>query len=153
MLRALLSALHVFRVVSPNHVLSLSTITDPFKGVGTRLDEGLVKKALSNMGFTPLKPKFRNFSVSYKAGVNASQAFLSSPFDLVALMSNLKLYTDHLRLAYSFKFYRYITFFCVSSIFCLPLYLFKVWIPIYYGRLHFIKELKGKTRVVGITNQ
>lgn len=77
--------------MSPFHKLSISTVTAPFTGMSTSFDPFLIQRALGNIGLGVLGQqnlviKKPSFFITLKAGVNASQALMSAPFDLAAIM-------------------------------------------------------------------
>lgn len=153
--RALISVLSLFRALSPkNWIPNFKTLTDPFKGEKDTFRKEAIKLALESMGATDFfKRKLSKpiFFWSNKAGVNARFSYLSSGLDLVALMRNPRIWSGHVSFAYHHSFYWYLLTFLVLSFLFLP---FLLWpIDLYLGRLGLIKELRGKTRIIGITDQ
>lgn len=154
--RAIISVLSSFRALSPlKWIPKFSTVTDPFKGISESLDSSTIKKALKAMGaidfFNNKKLNTPIFFWSSKSGVNARFAYLSAGLDLIAIMRNPRIWLGHLKFAYHFSFFHYMIVFLILSLLFIP---FLLWpIDLYLGRLALIKELRGKTRIIGITDQ
>jgi hypothetical protein len=159
--RMLISLCAIFRCMSPEHVIKLSTITDPWTGDGS-LNEKNAKLALSNMGFYRLKGRVKSptFLWSNKSGVNARYAFLSAGLDLIAMMDRPSVWLSYVRYCYSMSYYLWLIVFVLFSISMIPPYLLnqlrelflEEGAELHLGRLTIIKEMRGKARVVGITD-
>jgi len=137
------------------HVPKFGTVTDPFKGQSETLPVDDIRKALRSLGaltyFENRKLDKPTFFLSYKGGVNSSVAFLSVGLDLIALMRNPSIWFSMVRFALFHRFYHYTLVMIVLSIVLLPLII--VPVDLYLGRLGIIEELRGKTRIIGITDQ
>lgn len=157
--RAIITLVSLFRVQCPTHVLKFNTVTDPWKGTGTISDSD-IRAALRNMDLGKLRLKSPTFIWSNKAGVNARFSFLSVGLDLLALMSNPKIWLGIIRYCIHVRYIIFPIIFILLSIMLIPLWLFNYiretflekGITLHLGRLAIIKELRGKARVVGITD-
>jgi len=66
-------------------------------------------------------------------------------------MRHPRVWIGHVSFSLYHSFYHYLILFIILSILLLP---FIIWpIDLYLGRLALIKELRGKTRIIGITDQ
>lgn len=150
--RALISIMAVFRACSPKHEIKFKTVTDPFKGVSQTLDPYMLKLAIRHLGvrISQQPPKF---FWSSKTGVNAQFAFISAGLDLLAIIRTPKVWVSIVLYSFKCKFYKYLFIFILNSIILLPVLPFSLPIDLYLGRLAIIKELRGKARVIGITDQ
>jgi hypothetical protein len=90
------------------------------------------------------------FLLSIKGGVNANIAYLGMGLDLIALLRNPSVYVGILRFALFHRYYHYLGVLLLCSILLFPLVLFPI--DLYLGRLGLIKELRGKCRIIGITD-
>jgi len=154
--RALISVLSIFRAMSPKvHIPKFSTITDPFKGQCDTLPVNDIRGALNSLGaltyFENRKLESPTFFLSYKGGANSSVAFLSVGLDLIALMRNPSIWFNMVKFSLFHRFYYFALVMIVLSIILFPLILFPI--DLVLGRLGIIEELRGKTRVIGITDQ
>jgi len=136
------------------HIPKFSTITDPFKGQCDTLPMDEIREALDSLGaltfFRNRKLKSPTFFLSYKGGANSSVAFLSVGLDLIALMRNPSIWFNMVRFSLFHRFYYFTFVLVVLSTLLLPLIIFPV--DLVLGRLGIIEELRGKTRVIGITD-
>jgi len=157
--RAIISLIALFRVQCPEHVLKFNTVTDPWKGTGTISDND-IRRGLSNMNLGRLKLKSPIFIWSNKSGVNARFAFLSVGLDLLALISNPRIWISIIKYCIRVRYIIFPIIFILLSIMLLPIwflnYLRERFLSegynLHLGRLAIIKELRGKARVVGITD-
>jgi len=157
--RAIISLISLFRVQCPEHVLKFNTVTDPWKGTGSLTDTE-IRRALTAMNLGRLKLKSPKFIWSNKSGVNARFAFLSVGLDLLALISNPKIWLGIIKYCIHVKYIIFPIIFILLSILMMPLWLFNYCretflsegVNLKLGRLAIIKELRGKARVVGITD-
>lgn len=154
-IRALISVFSIFRALSPkDHIPNFNTVTDPFMGLSPTLEKGMIHKALKSLDaftyFEQKRLKSPMFFMSTKGGVNANIAYLSIGLDLIALMRNPSIYVSVFRYALKLNYFHYLSVLILGSIICLPLILFPIDLSL--GRLGLIKELRGKCRIVGITN-
>nr|UPW42138.1 MAG: putative RNA dependent RNA polymerase [Xinjiang mito-like virus 46] len=154
--RALISVLAFFRALSPpNHIAKFGTLTEPFKGLEESFSKPVILAGLKSMGalshFKNLKLNSPTYFWSNKSGVNARFAYLSIGLDLVALMRNPSIWWGHLKFAFHFSFYLYIVIFVTMSFILLPFLITPI--DLYLGRIGLIKELRGKCRIIGITDQ
>jgi hypothetical protein len=159
--RLLISLCALFRAMSPEHVIKLGTITSPWTGSGY-LDEKNVKRALRNMGFTKLRDSVKtpSFLWSNKSGVNARYAFLSYGLDLLAMMDRPSVWFSYLRYCVAMRYVIWTLIFVFWSLSFIPVFLlnllYNLWTTegaeLHLGRLTIIKEMRGKARVVGITD-
>lgn len=152
-LRATICAVSLFRSLSPKHVIKFDSVIAPFSGTGT-LSDNEIKGALRNLGITKLKLGKPYFFWSNKAGVNANYAFISIGLDFLGIIGHPKIFLHHIQYAYKMKYWLYLAVFVVMTITLLPIFLLSY--PIHgvfpLGRLSIVKELRGKARVVGITD-
>jgi len=159
--RLLITLCAIFRGMSFSHVIKFDSVTAPWAGTGY-LPDDLIKPALLKMGFSNLKNRVKSpsFLWSNKSGVNARYAFLSSGLDLLAMMDRPTIWWSYLKYCYQMSYYLWIIVFVLYSISLLPLYLAnqlrELFIEegalLHLGRLTIIKEMRGKARVVGITD-
>jgi hypothetical protein len=152
-LRAVLSCVAIFRSLSPKHVLKFDSVTAPYTGTGT-LSHSEIVRALKSLGITHLRVKSPYFFWSNKAGVNAQYSFMSIGLDFIGILGHPKVFLGHLLYAIRMRYVLYTFVFVFMTIWCLPLFLLS-W-PVHgifpLGRLAIVKELRGKARVVGITD-
>nr|WAY16596.1 putative RNA-dependent RNA polymerase [Rhizoctonia solani mitovirus 63-MNR] len=159
--RLLISLCALFRAMSPEHVIKLGTITDPWTGEGYLNDKN-VKRALRGMGFADLKRgiKTPSFLWSNKSGVNARFAFLSYGLDLLAMMDRPSVWFSYLRYCIRMNYVIWTLIFLFWSFSLIPVFLINLFynvlttegVELHLGRLTIIKEMRGKARVVGITD-
>lgn len=155
LIRAIISTFSIFRALSPkDHVPNFETVIGPFTGQSPTLDKVMIRKALKSLDaftyFERKRLKSPTFFMSTKGGVNANIAYLSIGLDLIALMRNPTIYVSVFKYAFRLRYFHYISVLILMSIICLPLILFPIDLSL--GRLGLIKELRGKCRIVGITN-
>jgi len=153
--RGIISVLFIFRAMGlKEHIPNFKTLTSPFIGKSQTLDKDIILTSLSDMGALDFfKKKLRKpiFFWSNKAGVNASFAFLSIGMDLIAIMRKPRVWLSMFKYSIHSSFYLYAFLFLSLSILFIPFAL--IWpIDLYLGRLSLIKELRGKTRIIGITD-
>nr|UPW42085.1 MAG: putative RNA dependent RNA polymerase [Guangdong mito-like virus 9] len=151
--RAFISLLAFFRACSPEHEIKFNTVTAPFNGISESIKPEIILKGIESLGVPKLKLRRPRLFWSTKTGVNAKFAFLSSGLDLLALMRNPRIWLNIIIFAYNCSFYRYIFIYLTYSILLLPLLPFTIPLDLYLGRLAIVKELRGKARVIGITDQ
>lgn len=157
--RAIITLISIFRVQCPEHVLKFNTVTDPWTGTGT-LSDTEIHAALTAMNLGRLKLESPKFIWSNKSGVNARFSFLSVGLDLLALMSSPKIWLGIIKYCIHVRYIIFPIIFILLSILMLPLWLFNYLrvhvlnegVNLQLGRLAIIKELRGKARVVGITD-
>lgn len=157
--RAIISLIALFRVQCPEHVLKFNTVTDPWLGTGTISDND-IRRGLSNMKLGRLKLKSPTFIWSNKSGVNARFAFLSVGLDLLALISNPRIWISIIKYCIRVRYIIFPIIFILLSIMLLPIWFLNYirerflgeGYNLQLGRLAIIKELRGKARVVGITD-
>jgi len=154
-IRALISTFSIFRALSPkDHIPNFETVTGQFKGLSPTLDKDLIRSALKSLDaftyFENKRLKSPIFFMSTKGGVNANIAYLSIGLDLIALMRNPSIYVSVFKYAFRLRYFHYISVLILVTIICLPFILFPIDLSL--GRLGLIKELRGKCRIVGITN-
>jgi len=154
-IRALISAFSIFRSMSPQYWNpKFSTVTDPFTGVSERFEPGLLEKGLKSLNaisyFKGRRLSKPVFLLSTKGGVNANIAYLGMGLDLIALLRNPSVYIGIVRFAFFHRYYHYLGVLLLCSILVFPLILFPI--DLYLGRLGLIKELRGKCRIIGITD-
>jgi hypothetical protein len=100
-----------------------------------------------------LKLHSPEFFISKKAGVNAQVAYLSIAFDMLAfLRSPIKTF-DYIMLCIHCRFFFLLLVFLIVYFIILLISPFLILQPAFFGRLSIVKELRGKARVIGITNQ
>lgn len=152
-LRAVISTVALFRTMSPKHVIKFDSVTAPYTGTGTLSDDQILR-ALRSLGITVLKPKKPYFFWSNKAGVNASYAFISIGLDFLALLGHPRVFFNYVVYSYKMGYYLFLFVILIMTILCLPIFIMEY--PIHgcfaLGRLSIVKELRGKARVVGITD-
>lgn len=152
--RAIITVLSCFRTLSPKlWIPNFKTLTDPFIGESESFSKEDIVKALRSMGAFEFDFKLKSpiFFWSNKSGVNARYSYLSSGLDLVALMRSPRIWFGHVQFAYHFGFYWYLFVFITLSILFTPFLIAPI--DLHLGRLGLIKELRGKTRIIGITDQ
>jgi len=152
--RLLISFLSFFRMMSPKHVLNFSTVTDPLKEGSVALGNRDIFRGLSSLGIRRIRTSSPRFIWSNKAGVNTRYAFLSIGLDMLGIIAVPRIWWSMLRYAYHMGYYLFSFIFIMASLWCLPLFI--IFTPLVgffrLGRLSIVKELKGKARVVGITD-
>lgn len=157
--RAIITLISLFRVQCPEHELKFGTVTDPWKGTGT-LSDTEIRRSLTAMNLGNLKLRSPKFIWSNKSGVNARFAFLSVGLDLIALISNPKIWIGIIKYCIQVRYIIFPIIFILLSILMLPLWLFNYFresllsegANLELGRLAIVKEMRGKARVVGITD-
>jgi hypothetical protein len=151
--RAILTVIALFRTMSPKHVIKFDSVTAPFSGSVQTLPKDNILEALRTLKIS-VKPKSPKFFWSNKAGVNSHFAFLSIGLDFIGIIGNPHVWFGHIVYAFKMKYFLYIIIFIIMTIWCFPLFLISY--PIHgifpLGRLSIVKELRGKARVVGITD-
>jgi len=159
--RILISICALFRAMSPEHVIKLGTITDPWTGSGS-LNDNDVRDALRRIGFSNLRNTVKKprFLWSNKSGVNARYAFLSAGLDLIAMMDRPSVWLSYVRYCIRMSYYTWLIIFILFTISMIVPYLLNQLrmlfledgAELHLGRLTIIKEMRGKARVVGITD-
>jgi len=157
--RAIITLIALFRVQCPEHELKFRTVTDPWNGTGT-LSDAEIRAALAAMKLGELRLKSPKFIWSNKSGVNARFAFLSVGLDLIALISNPRIWIGIIKYCIHVRYIIFPIIFILLSVLMLPLWFFNYCresflsegVNLHLGRLAIIKELRGKARVVGITD-
>lgn len=159
--RLLITLCSCFRAMSFNHVIKFDSVTSPWTGTGY-LQDDLITRALRNMNFTRLRSDVKSpvFLWSNKSGVNARYAFLSAALDLLAMMDRPSVWIAYLKYCFRMSYFLWAIIFILYTISLFPLYLFnqlrELFIEdgalLHLGRLTIIKEMRGKARVVGITD-
>jgi hypothetical protein len=159
--RLLITICALFRGMSFHHVIKFNSVTAPWAGT-EYLPDPLIKPALRNMGFSNLRRKVKSpsFLWSNKSGVNARYSFLSSGLDLLAMMDRPSIWLAYLKYCIRMSYFLWTTVFILYSIALFPLYLanqlrelfLEEGALLHLGRLTVIKEMRGKARVVGITD-
>nr|UIW13825.1 MAG: RNA-dependent RNA polymerase [Rhizoctonia solani mitovirus 53] len=152
-LRSVLSCVAMFRSLSPKHVIKFDSVTAPYTGTGD-LSTKDIKGALRSLGITRLKVRSPYFFWSNKAGVNAQYAFISIGLDFIGLLGHPKVYFGHIIYSVRMRYFTYLIVFLLMTLWSLPLFLLSYPIlgVLPLGRLSIVKELRGKARVVGITD-
>lgn len=85
--RVLITVLSFFRMMSPEHVISFSTVTSPLKEGSVALRRRDIMKGLSSLGLRRIKTSSPKFIWSNKAGVNTRFAFLSIGLDMLGILA------------------------------------------------------------------
>lgn len=85
--RLLITLLSYFRMMSPEHVISFKTVTDPLTSGSRPLRNGDIYSGLSSLGIHRLKTASPRFIWSNKAGVNTRYSFLSIGLDLLGIIA------------------------------------------------------------------
>nr|QIR30259.1 RNA-dependent RNA polymerase [Plasmopara viticola lesion associated mitovirus 36] len=155
--RAIITIFAWNRGIGVKHEIRFNSVTNPHSGEKLSLDlstikESLAKLSLGNCNLVKRLSK-PTFFISNKSGTNSKLAFLSFGLDTVGFIRNPKVLLAYLKLCYKLNFRLLLVVFILCLILCLPLSLLIIHHPIYLGRLAIIKELKGKARVIGITDQ
>jgi hypothetical protein len=152
-LRAVISCVAMFRSLSPKHVIKFDSVTAPYTGTGD-LSPNEIKGALRSLGITRLKVGSPRFFWSNKAGVNAQYAFISIGLDFLGLLGHPKVYFSHIIYSIRMGYVMYLIVFLLMTLWSLPLFFLSYPVHGVYplGRLSIVKELRGKARVVGITD-
>lgn len=159
--RLLITLCALFRGMSFEHVIKFNSVTSPWTGTGY-LPDRLIKRSLDNMQFTNLRRTIKSprFLWSNKSGVNARYAFLSSGLDLLAMMDRPNIWLSYLKYCFHMSYFRWGIIFILFTISLFPLYILnqlrelflEEGAVLHLGRLTIIKEMRGKARVVGITD-
>jgi hypothetical protein len=159
--RALISACAMFRSLSPEHVVSFKTVTSPWTGTGS-IPTASLEKVVANMALRDIRKGLKSPSLiwSNKSGVNARYAWLSAGLDLLAMMDRPSVYLAYIKYCVHCRYYVWLTYFIMMTISLLPVFLLNLLMKILFdksadldlGRLAVIKEMRGKARVVGITD-
>jgi len=152
--RVLLTVLSWFRIMSPEHELKFNTVTDPLLEGSVPLSDKDIAKGLRSLGLFRLKTKSPRFIWSNKAGVNTRYSFLSIGLDMLGLIAFPNVWWSYLKFSISMRYYFFTLVFILGTLWCLPFFI--IFTPLVglfrLGRLSVILELKGKARVVGITD-
>nr|UIW13893.1 MAG: RNA-dependent RNA polymerase [Rhizoctonia solani mitovirus 102] len=155
--RAIITLFAWNRGIGVKHEIKFNSVTNPHSGEKLSLDLELIKESLAKLSLDNynLIKRLRKptFFISNKSGTNSKLAFLSFGLDTIGFIRNPKVLLAYLKLCYKLNFKLLLLVFIICLILCLPLSLLIVGHPIYLGRLAIIKELKGKARVIGITDQ
>jgi hypothetical protein len=155
--RAIITIFSWNRVLGPKHEIKFNSVTTPHSGEIESLPLDLIKNSLKKLSLdnTSLFSRLRKpkFFLSTKAGANSMFAFLSVGLDMIAFVRNFPIALVYVRLCLHCGFYGLALVFILSFIICLPLSLLIYTYPVYLGRLNIVLELKGKARVIGITDQ
>jgi hypothetical protein len=117
------------------------------------LDLDLIKESLGKLNFKMPRLKKPSFFISNKSGTNSHLAFLSFGLDTIAFIRNPILALNFISYSLKCKYYLFTSVFIISLILCFPLFLVTFMLPLNLGRLSIVYELKGKARVIGITDQ
>jgi hypothetical protein len=117
------------------------------------LDLDLIKESLGKLNFKMPRLKKPSFFISNKSGTNSHLAFLSFGLDTIAFIRNPILALNFISYSLKCKYYLFTFVFIISLILCFPLFLVTFMLPLNLGRLSIVYELKGKARVIGITDQ
>lgn len=152
--RVLITVLSWFRIMSPEHELKFTTVTDPLIEGSVPLSNRDISNGLRSLGIRRLKTRSPRFIWSNKAGVNTRYSFLSIGLDMLGLICEPQIWWAYLKFSVSMRYYIFTTVFILGTIWCLPFFI--IFTPLVgffrLGRLSVILELKGKARVVGITD-
>ena len=152
--RVIITVLSWFRIMSPEHVLKFGTVTDPLLEGSEPLPNKDIIRGLRSLGLFRLKTKSPRFIWSNKAGVNTRYSFLSIGLDMLGLIAHPKVWWSYLLFSISMRYYFFTLVFILGTLWCLPFFI--IFTPLVglfrLGRLSVVKELKGKARVVGITD-
>lgn len=152
--RLLISVLSFFRMMSPEHVLNFDSVTNPLAKGAVPLSEQDIVQGLSSLGLRSLKTSSPRFLWSNKAGVNTRYAFLSIGLDMLGIIAVPRIWFSMIKYSLHMGYYLYSFIFVMASLWCLPFFI--IFTPLVgffqLGRLSIVKELKGKARVVGITD-
>jgi hypothetical protein len=155
--RAIITLFAWNRGIGVKHEIRFDSVTNPHSGLRLSLDLDIIKESLAKLSLDNCNLVKRlskpTFFISNKSGTNSKLAFLSFGLDTVGFIRNPKVLLAYIKLCYKLNFILLLIVFILCIIICLPLSLLILYHPIYLGRLAIIKELKGKARVIGITDQ
>lgn len=155
--RAIITIFAWNRGIGVNHEIKFDSVTKPHSGSIVSLDLSLIRESLARLSLDNCNLIKRlskpTFFISNKSGTNSKLAFLSFGLDTIGFIRNPSILLSYIKLAWKCNFYLLLFTFIICIIICLPLSILIVTHPIYLGRLAIIKELKGKARVIGITDQ
>lgn len=84
--RVLITVLSWFRIMSPEHELKFTTVTDPLREGSISLSNRDISNGLRSLGIRRLKTRSPRFIWSNKAGVNTRYSFLSIGLDMLGLI-------------------------------------------------------------------
>jgi len=154
LLRAVISTVAFFRAMSPKHVIKFDSVTMAHTGTSKTLSKDIIKGALKSLGITKLKLSQPKFFWSNKAGVNAQFAFLSIGLDFLGILGHPSVWFGHIMYSIRMGYLLYLVIFLLMTIWCLPFFMMSYFVHGIFplGRLSIVKELRGKARVVGITD-
>jgi hypothetical protein len=155
--RAIITIFAWNRGIGVKHEIKFDSVIKPHSGKVLTLDIDTIKGSLAKLSLDNCNLIKRlskpTFFISNKSGSNSKLAFLSFGLDTIGFIRNPKILLAYLKLCYKLNFRLLLMVFIVCLILCLPLSLLCLAHPIYLGRLSIVKELKGKARVIGITDQ
>lgn len=155
--RAIITIFAWNRGIGVKHEIKFQSVTNPHSGKMLSLDSNTIKESLARLSLDNYNLIKRlnkpTFFISNKSGTNSKLAFLSFGLDTIGFIRNPKILLAYIKLCYKLHFYLLLSIFIICIIICLPLSLIILFHPIYLGRLSIVKELKGKARVIGITDQ
>nr|AHF48627.1 RNA-dependent RNA polymerase [Sclerotinia sclerotiorum mitovirus 11] len=155
--RAIITIFSWNRGIGVKHEIKFNSVTNPHSGSIVSLDLSTIKQSLAKLSLDNCNLIKRlnkpTFFISNKSGTNSKLAFLSFGLDTIGFIRNPFILISYIKLAFKCKFYLLLITFIICIIICIPFSLLIIGHPIYLGRLSIIKELKGKARVIGITDQ
>jgi hypothetical protein len=157
------TSLAIFRVISYFPDVDLSTITGPFTGLTRTFEHNVITKSLMHLRNIsldkysfPRLSRMRMSSLSFEsAGPNSSYANSGIVLDALSLIKYPSALYHLLHLYLKFKGYRYII--CLCAIILIGFIPYSIsllfdWNLIHLNRLSVVKNVTGKSRVIGITN-
>jgi len=154
--KLILSMLSFFRACSPKYSeVSWDSITGPFVGESTTLDETRLRLALKSLGITTLKVgKPSIFWASGKAGPNFPVATLGLGLDLIGWIQRPTKWKTYVRILLLNKYYILLLQFICLSILVAPIALLSFYLKIrpVLGHIAVLQEARGKRRKIGITD-
>jgi hypothetical protein len=105
--RLLISYLSFFRMMSPAHVLSFASVTDPLREGSVTLTNRQIRSGLASLGLRSLKTRSPKFLWSNKAGVNTRYSFLSIGLDMLGIIAVPRIWMSMLKFAFHMGYFSY----------------------------------------------
>jgi len=155
-LKLVLSMLSFFRACSPAYrKVSWDSITSPFSGVSTVLDQQELKQALKSLGITTLRVRKPSiFWASSKSGPNLPVATLGLGLDLIGWILRPQKWYEYCLICLTNGYYVCLTQFVCFTILIAPVALLCLLFRIkpLLGHIAVLEEARGKMRKIGITD-
>lgn len=153
--RAVLSALSVYRVMGCKPITKLETITGPFSGVGETLAQAEVSHAIALLNTRLVIKPADPWHVSESGGPNYPKATWGSGLDALALLRNPREAWAWISLAIGTKSWLLLVWLVlvwIASLPAIPWLTFIGKMPRKIGKLVKLHEAAGKVRIVAVTD-